>query len=216
MVSPAQRDCELVADLEAETARIAQTADGGRRRARGRRRGRAVSQRTEDAACPAAVWFRGGSTRFCRCGSGSRAMRRAVQFGWLVVVLIRCRLDLGELGPKRLSDLVSICRSQGICLRPRAQCPGIQIVLGSQSCDLRSAAGRSGLPRPHSTGRLPGHRWCPCGAPGAFLPSRAATDHSKRSSLRAGRCGLGSMVGAARSGASRSSSPAIPTRVNSA
>src|SRR5436190_20463208 len=44
----AKRDGELVADLLCEPARLCKNAGGAGRRARGRRRGRAVSQRTAD------------------------------------------------------------------------------------------------------------------------------------------------------------------------
>src|SRR5882762_9786414 len=48
---------------------------------------------------PQPFGFGEGRHAFVDAGAGLVLCRGRVQFGWLVVALIRCRLDLGEPGP---------------------------------------------------------------------------------------------------------------------
>ena len=137
VVSAAQWDDELVADLETETAGLRGNrkwwaSQGWRPQTR---QGCFATNRRCCLSRSRLVSGRVSKLLSMRERISSFAGGR-VQFGRRVVALIQCRLDLGELGLKRLSDLVPICRRQGICPRPRAKGPGIEIVLGFQPCDL--------------------------------------------------------------------------------
>ena len=136
MVCPAQRDREFVADLLSQSARLRKTQVVRVTGLAAADEAGLFRDEPQMLLVPQPFGFGEGEHAFVDAGADLVLCRGRVQFGWLVVALIRCRLDLGELGLKCLSDLVSICRSQGICLRPRAQGPGIEIVLGFQPCDL--------------------------------------------------------------------------------